>query len=143
MGRVINPKENSMSAFKRLTASLLVVCVTGMSLPLQAGAAIVSTQDAVAASVASTATGERERVIGFLSREEVRKSIEAQGVDPHDAISRVQAMSDEEVQQLAGRIDQLPAGGDIIGVLFTVFIVLLVTDILGLTKIFPFTRSIR
>jgi hypothetical protein len=111
-----------------------------LSLPLQAGAAIVSTQDAAAASAA---TEERERVIGFLSRDEVRKSIEAQGVDPQDAIKRVQAMSDEEVQQLAGRIDQLPAGGDIIGVLFTVFIVLLVTDILGLTKVFPFTRSVR
>lgn len=129
-----------MNAFKRLTASLLVVCVTGLSLPLQAGAAIVSTQDAAAAPAAA---GERERVIGFLSREEVRKSIEAQGVDPQDAIKRVQAMSDEEVQQLAGRIDQLPAGGDILGVLFTVFIVLLVTDILGLTKVFPFTRSVR
>ena len=45
--------------------------------------------------------------------------------------------------QVAGRIDQAPAGGDILGVLFTVFIVLLVTDILGLTKVFPFTRSVR
>lgn len=135
-----------MNAFKRLTASMLVVCVTGLSLPLQAGAAIVSTQEAAAAPAASSAaaaSAERDRVIGFLSREEVRQSIEAQGVDPQDAIKRVQAMSDEEVQQLAGRIDQLPAGGNIIGVLFTVFIVLLVTDILGLTKVFPFTRSIR
>ncbi|MEC4717727.1 PA2779 family protein [Noviherbaspirillum sp. CPCC 100848] len=135
-----------MNAFKRFTASMLVVCVTGLSLPLQAGAAIVSTQEAAAApAVSSTAAAnaERDRVIGFLSREEVRQSIEAQGVDPQDAIKRVQAMSDEEVQQLAGRIDQLPAGGNIIGVLFTVFIVLLVTDILGLTKVFPFTRSIR
>lgn len=136
-----------MNAFKRLTASMLVVCVTGLSLPLQAGAAIVSTQEAAAAPAAATANAntntERDRVIGFLSREEVRKSIEAQGVNSQDAIERVQAMSDEEVQQLAGRIDQLPAGGSIIGVLFTVFIVLLVTDILGLTKVFPFTRSVR
>lgn len=135
-----------MNAFKRLTASMLVVCVTGLSLPLQAGAAIVSTQEAAstpAVSSTAAASAERDRVIGFLSREEVRQSIEAQGVDPQDAIKRVQAMSDEEVQQLAGRIDQLPAGGSIIGVLFTVFIVLLVTDILGLTKVFPFTRSIR
>lgn len=138
-----------MNAFKRLTASMLVVCVTGLSLPLQAGAAIVSTQEAASAPApapalsSAIANAERDRVIGFLSREEVRQSIEAQGVDPQDAIKRVQAMSDEEVQQLAGRIDQLPAGGNIIGVLFTVFIVLLVTDILGLTKVFPFTRSIR
>ena len=138
-----------MHAFKRLTASLLVVCVSGLSLPLQAGAAIVSTEEAgsfaasSSASSVSSASAERDRVIGFLSRDEVRKSIEAQGVNPQDAIKRVQAMSDEEVRQLAGRIDELPAGGNIIGVLFTVFIVLLVTDILGLTKVFPFTRSIR
>ena len=52
-------------------------------------------------------------------------------------------MSDSEVAQLAGRIDQAPAGGDVLGILFTVFIVLLVTDIMGLTKVFPFTRSVR
>lgn len=130
-----------MNAYKRLTASLLVVCMTGLSLPMQAGAAIVTTQEA--ASPAAGAERERERVLNFLSREEVRQSIQAQGVDPQAAIERVQAMSDEEVQQLAGRIDQLPAGGNVLGILFTIFIVLLVTDILGFTKIFPFTRSIR
>jgi hypothetical protein len=129
-----------MNAFKKLTASLLVVCFTSTVLPMQASAAIVSTQEASSSSIPA---GERDRVIGFLSREDVRKSIEAQGVNPQDALDRVQAMSDQEVQQLAGRIDQLPAGGDILGVLFTVFIVLLVTDILGLTKVFPFTRSVR
>jgi hypothetical protein len=52
-------------------------------------------------------------------------------------------MTDDEVRSIAGRIDSLPAGGDVLGILFTVFIVLLVTDILGFTKVFPFTRSIR
>ena len=59
------------------------------------------------------------------------------------AVERVNAMSDAEVAQLAGRIDQAPAGGDVLGMLFTIFIILLVTDILGLTKVFPFTRSVR
>ena len=40
-------------------------------------------------------------------------------------------------------MDQLPAGAGVIGILFAVFIVLLVTDILGFTKIFPFTRPIK
>jgi len=31
----------------------------------------------------------------------------------------------------------------VLGLIFTVFIVLLVTDIMGLTKVFPFTRSVR
>jgi hypothetical protein len=66
-----------------------------------------------------------------------------QGVTPQAALERVAAMSDAEVAQLAGRIEQAPAGGDVLGILFTVFIVLLVTDIMGFTKVFPFTRSVR
>ncbi len=41
------------------------------------------------------------------------------------------------------RSTRTPAGGDVLGVLLTIFIVLLVTDILGFTKVFPFTRAIR
>jgi hypothetical protein len=69
--------------------------------------------------------------------------LEKQGVDADAAVQRVAAMSDSEVAQVAGRIDQAPAGGDVLGLVFTVFVVLLVTDILGLTKVFPFTRSVR
>ncbi|MGE5338534.1 MAG: PA2779 family protein, partial [Gemmatimonadota bacterium] len=51
--------------------------------------------------------------------------------------------TDDEAQQLAQRLDQLPAGGDAIGVIVFIFVLLLITDILGLTKVFPFTRPIR
>ena len=44
---------------------------------------------------------------------------------------------------MSQQLDNAPAGGDILGVVLTVFFVLLITDILGLTKVFPFTRSIR
>jgi hypothetical protein len=40
-------------------------------------------------------------------------------------------------------VDQAAAGGDILGILFTALLVLLITDILGWTKVFPFTRSIK
>jgi hypothetical protein len=55
----------------------------------------------------------------------------------------VDALTDEEVQKVAGKLDKMPAGGDVIGILFTIFVILLVTDILGFTKVFPFTRSIK
>lgn len=129
-----------MSKFKRLIASSLIVCLTAISLPMQASAAIVTTQEA---SATLGAAAERDRVAGFFSRDDVRKSLESQGVDPQAALDRVATLSDAEVQQLATRIDQAPAGGDVLGIIFTVFIVLLVTDILGFTKVFPFTRSIR
>jgi len=45
---------------------------------------------------------------------------------------------------VAQQIDQAPAGAvSILGVAVAVFAVLVVTDILGFTSIFPFTRSMR
>ncbi|MBI3533506.1 MAG: PA2779 family protein [Burkholderiales bacterium] len=129
-----------MKNFKRFIATLLVATTSLTSLPLTAQAGIVPTDAVLPQSAAAV---HRERVSSFLARDDVRQALQAQGVSPQAATERVQAMSDNEVEQLAGRIDQAPAGGDVLGVLFTVFIVLLVTDIMGLTKVFPFTRSVR
>ena len=74
---------------------------------------------------------------------DLRQALAARGVDMAQAQARVQALSDDEVAALANQMDQAPAGGDILGVAFTIFIILLITDILGLTKVFPFTRSVR
>ncbi len=129
-----------MTNFKRYIASVLIVATALAGLPLTAQAGIVSSDDILSSSAA---VANRDRVSNFLARDDVRQALQAQGVSPQAATQRVQAMSDAEVEQLAGRIDQAPAGGDVLGVLFTVFIVLLVTDIMGLTKVFPFTRSVR
>lgn len=129
-----------MNTTKRLIASLLIASTTLMGLPLTANAGIVSSETTLTAGAAEA---NRDRVNTFLARADVRQAMEARGVDSANALERVQSMSDAEVSQVAGRIDQAPAGGEILGVLFTIFIILLVTDILGLTKVFPFTRSAR
>jgi hypothetical protein len=66
----------------------------------------------------------------------------AYGVSGADVQARVATMTDEEAASLAANIDDQPAGG-IIGAIVLVFLVLLITDILGYTKIFPFTRPIQ
>lgn len=129
-----------MKSFKHLVSSCLIVAMAATGFPMTAQARIIATEEIAAAGVTSS---ERDKVRIFLVREDVRHAILAQGVSPLAAAERVQAMSDAEVAQLADRIDQAPAGGEILGVLFTVFMVLLVTDIMGLTKVFPFTRSVR
>ena len=129
-----------MSIYKRFLASTLIVSTLAMGLPATAQAGIVSTQDVLSTSVAAT---NRAQVNTFMARDDVRKGLQNQGIDVEAAQSRVNAMSDAEVAELAGRVDQAPAGGEVLGLLFTVFIVLLVTDILGFTKVFPFTRSVR
>ena len=126
-----------MRAFNRFVSGALIVCTLGAGMPLPASAAIIAT-DQVAASA------ERDRVKSFLDRAEVQARMQALGVNPQAALARVDALSDDEVAALAGRLDQLPAGGtDIVSALLLVFIILLITDILGFTKIFPFTKPVQ
>jgi hypothetical protein len=129
------------SRFMRMTSRLLIASILGLGLPLQSAYAGLVGTDKVAVSAQSQS--ERERIRSFLDREDVRNELQTQGVDVNTAKARVDALTDEEVQKVAGKLDQVPAGGEIIGILFTIFIVLLVTDILGFTKVFPFTRSIK
>ena len=120
-----------IAQFRRLVAILLIVSL-GAPLPLQAG--MIGTGDAL----------QRERIHEFLGRADVQGQLLARGVSPEDATARVAALTDAEAADLAARIDELPAGGiGIVGAILVVFLVLLLTDILGYTKIFPFTRSAR
>ena len=119
---------------RRMTAGLLIVCMGGLSAPLPALAGIVSTDSVIAGA-------ERERLAGLLERVEVQARLQALGVDPADARARVAALSDAEAAALAAHMDELPAGGDLLGAAVLVFLVLLFTDIMGYTKVFPFTRS--
>ena len=83
-------------------------------------------------------------MLAFLDRAEVREQIAALGVDPNEAAARVAALSDGQVREIAGQLDQLPAGqsavGVVVGAILIIFLVLLVTDLLGLTNVFPFVK---
>lgn len=103
-----------------------------------ARAAIVGTEAVVSIQQAAQ---ERERMLNLLTRDEVKQELLRYGVDPQQAAARVGALSDEEAHQLAAKMDQLPAGGDALGVLVFVFVVLLITDILGFTDVFPFVKK--
>ena len=83
------------------------------------------------------ASGARDQVRSFIDRQEVQSQLTARGIDPAEAKARVDGLSDAEVIQIVDKIDQLPAGGDFLGTLLfvslIVFITLLVLEILGYT----------
>jgi hypothetical protein len=87
----------------------------------------------------------QKRINMFLERSEVHKHLVDWGINPDEAKARVDSLTDEEIENIASRMDQLPAGGDavgaIIGAALIVFIILLVTDILGFTNVFSFVKS--
>ena len=123
-----------IATLRRLIASLLVMCIAA---PLPSQAAMLATDAALAAA-------QRDQVSRVLERADVQGRLAALGVDAEAVKARVAALTDEEAARLAAKIDSLPAGADgLIGAIVLIFIVLLITDILGLTKIFPFTRPIR
>lgn len=76
------------------------------------------------------------QVGSFMAREEVLNQLESLGVSSELAAERVGAMTDAQLQQLALKIDELPAGGDGLGVVVTVLLILLLLEVLGVTDIF-------
>lgn len=129
---------------KQTLAALLIVSTTHVSFVQTAQAAMVGTEAVAQASQggARSADDARSHLNEAFARADVQARLQALGVDTSDARERVAALTDDEALRLAGEIDKAPAGG-IIEVILFVFFVLLVTDILGFTKVFPFTRSIR
>lgn len=131
-----------MPRVKQVVAAIASICLLVAWLPMPAHAALVGTEQALHASSAAHA-----QINAWLAREEVRQVLRDNGVDPVQVQARVDALTDQEASDLAARIDTLPAGGDfggtLLGVLLAVFVILLITDILGLTKVFPFTRPVR
>ncbi|NDY92641.1 PA2779 family protein [Ideonella livida] len=126
----------------RLLAWSLSACLSFAGLMQPAQAALIGTAPALAAETAADSAP--ARLQATLMRAEVAQALQARGVDLDEAQARVAALSEAEAQQVLARIDQDPAGaGDLIGTAVFVFLVLLTTDILGFTKVFPFTRSIR
>lgn len=83
------------------------------------------------------------QMVTMLQRVEVQDKLIAMGVDPVAATVRVRQMNDVELAELTKNLEQLPAGSGVLGVLLTVFIVLIITDMLGATDIFPFVKNIN
>jgi hypothetical protein len=126
-----------MKIVNRTIACALIVSIIGLGMPSSSLAGIVTTDEARAGI-------KRDQVASFLERSEVRDRMQALGVDPDAARTRVAALSDDEVASLADQLDQLPAGGsDVLTAVVVVFLILVILDLLGVTNIFPFTKSMR
>lgn len=133
----------NLRRFRRLIAAPVAALMLALAMPVGiAQAALVTTEQAVDRAAVDSA---RAKVAAVMAREDVRNELRSMGIDPQEAAARVEGLSDAEVQRVAARIDEMPAGQDavgaIVGALLLVFLVLLVTDLLGYTDIFPFIKK--
>jgi hypothetical protein len=125
---------------------VLAIYVLMISGPQQAAmAALVGTETVLNAAQVQSA---REQIRNLMDRQDIQAALIRQGIDPQEAQARAGALSDAEAVRLADTIESLPAGGTsalgiVIGAILIVFIILLITDILGYTSVFPFTKRHR
>jgi hypothetical protein len=129
-----------MNSFRKLNRSLstiLVVLLAMFSIQGPAYGAIVGTDVAISQQQSDV---NRTQLLAMFERSDLRDQLIAQGVNPDNARERIAALSDAEVQAMVGKLDQLPNGGDVVGAVVFVFLVLLVTDIIGWTDVYPFIR---
>ena len=104
-------------------AILMTILTLLLSVPYQpAVAALVGTESMLDMSRSQQA---RETLKQFMAREDVRSAIVAQGVAPAEADARLNSLTDAEVIQLADQINQLPAGGDILGLAVVVLVIVI------------------
>src|SRR5690606_4177383 len=109
---------------RRISLSL-VACLITLMLPIApVNAAMIGSEQVISSA---QVTQDRERIRVFLQRDDVRESLSQQSVNDHEALSRVAAMTTDEVSLVAGKIGQLLAGGSsIVAALVFIFIVLLI-----------------
>lgn len=124
-----------------LAVGLAAQLVLATQLATEARAEMISTDAAISKY---TAKADRDFLLSEVKRQEIRDEIIALGVDPAEAEARLAALSDAEIASIVSQMDEDSAGASgIVGALLTVFIILLVTDLLCLTRVFNFTRCAR
>lgn len=106
------------SSWARMLCRLLMVLMIWTPMQL-AQAGMIGTDQLVTAS----ANSDRTTVLEFLGRADVANQLQSFGLDAKSAKDRVAAMTDQEVQALAGKINSMPAGADSTGIILLLLIV--------------------
>ncbi len=108
-----------------------------VTLPVQA--AMVTTPDVLQSQQSEY---DRQQLVELLDREDVQKQLLDYGVAPEQVKERVNNMTDAEVAQLNDQIADMPAGG-ILGAILLIFVVFVITDVIGATDIFSFIHPVN
>ena len=122
-------------AFRRACVAIASLALVSLGMQSPALAGVVGTAEAIAAD----RDGARAVVDAALARADVRAKLAEMGVAPAAIEGRIDALSQAEIEALAGQIEQAPAGGDALAVIGVVFLVLVILEVVGVIDIFKKT----
>jgi hypothetical protein len=118
---------------RKTVVYVLIVSLLSMGSPMVVQAEIIGT---LAGLESSQRDANLAKVSGALAREQVREQMRALGVDEAHVEARLAGLTDAELNTLAERIDNMPAGAGILEVVGIVFVVLLILEAVGVIDIF-------
>ena len=85
----------------------------------------------------------RDSLQQLLQQQSARQQLQALGVSPDLVKDRIDSLTDSELARINRHVDTLDAGGNILGILLVIFIVFVITDVIGATDIFPFIHPVN
>lgn len=85
----------------------------------------------------------RDSLQQLLDQQSARQQLQSLGVSPDQIKSRIDSLTDSELARINRHVDTLDAGGNIFGILLVIFIVFVITDVIGATDIFPFIHPVK
>ena len=127
----------------KFTGACLVILMVLLTVPYQSVlAAMIETETAV--DITSAGQEARNHIKTIIAREDAQAVLKAQGIDPLEAMARVDSLTDAEARRIVDQIEELPAGGGFLVtfliVVGIIVIILIITDALGYTNVFTFVK---
>jgi hypothetical protein len=109
----------------------MCIVVLGAMLFLQTSAVMAEVVSTDQMAGQNQTEAEKYRIQAFIDREDVKVRLQALGVAESMAKVRVAAMTDQEVQVMAQKLDAMPAGGrlrdsDLVVILLIVLLILII-----------------
>lgn len=117
----------TINLFARISG-ILFLCLTFT----YAHAGMISTQDVDASS---NSASNHQIIQSTLKRNDVRNALLNNGVDPSYVEKRINQLTDQEIQQLANQLNELPAAGGAGLVLFATGPIIFMLELMGLTDL--------
>ncbi|MGD9301551.1 MAG: PA2779 family protein [Desulfobacterales bacterium] len=112
----------SIRRHTRTTGIILAVMMFLISTPYQSAlAALINTETVLAENQSQEA---RDYLKQLMARDDIRSALIAHGIDPLEAEARITSLSDSEIIELSDQIENLPAGGDAIGLVIAVLVII-------------------
>lgn len=106
--------------YKTLLCAILSLSIANVSTAMASNQGMISTSDVVFELSHEQAQRKAQE---FLNRSEVQNILIDKGVSPIEASERIAKLSEIELQQLAGQIEEARSGGILVTILLIILII--------------------